>query len=690
MHIIIRGAGFFLLLSTQILMAGEFKLLYYPYFFIPTAGVLFLVLFIFRKRGKKREEKFSNISQKNIAGSLSETKYDDGYQSDYAISEKADNTESLIEFLRIKSERPPIQKEMFNLNNVLNELAGSLAAKINTERFELIFDIEKNVPKYLLGDSLQLGNILFNLSKNMISTTVQSELMIKVRKGSSLEHDNEIVFELNNKNISLSEREKEILLDLEDDFFSGEDEEIEFYMAKVLITLMQGTLRFKDHMEDGTAIIIAIPLEIYKKNELRKYRLPNKSLTEKKVFLADSSQLSAEAIKNMLQYFKYDVQISREDLSSQLPDLSPFDIVLLDEKLYNKVLQTYLMQIKEKYHIKIIILSSVFAKEEYVWPKGLVDVVAKKPFSQERIYEVILSLYKDTDTVPILSDTNDIMQTSKYLIHREPFEDRVDISMESFSDFLDTSILIVEDNKINQRILTKVLGRSGIRLDIASNGQEALDMTISRGKVYDLVLMDINMPVMDGYTATAKLREDPLYETIPIVALSALILESEVEKMFAKGVSAYLSKPLRVGQLYVAFEFFLGKKQSSKMGNNLVNNLPELYGLDTTLGLANSDGSIITYIGILNEFISAYGKSDRLIRDLINDRKYFQAKILCSDMRQLSKVIGAKKMYDVADIMYKLFIYDNREMLPKYIESYRRELEKLQESIEKYLKGVEV
>jgi KaiC/GvpD/RAD55 family RecA-like ATPase len=99
---------------------------------------------------------------------------------------------------------------------------------------------------------------------------------------------------------------------------------------------------------------------------------------------------------------------------------------------------------------------------------------------------------------------------------------------------------------------------------------------------------------------------------------------------------------------------------------------------------------MIAYVGILNEFISAYGKSDSAMRSLIDDRKYAQTKILCNDMRQLSKIIGAKKMYDVVDAMYKLFLYDNEEMLPKYVESYRRELENLRGAIQEYLRGVEV
>jgi CheY-like chemotaxis protein len=453
---------------------------------------------------------------------------------------------------------------------------------------------------------------------------------------------------------------------------------------------MNGEVAMKSNEKSGTVIELVLPFEVYRQNELRKYRLPSRSLIEKKVFLADSSTGSAEAIKKMLQYFKYKVvMVSASHLQRQKPNLSPYDIAIFDEKVLTADLHAHIKKIKEEGRLKVVLLSSVFSTQENQWAEGIVDVVAKKPFSQERIFEVILDLYDSTEKLPD-SPVETERKAGPRQVHRMLFEDRADISMGSFSDFSGTSVLIVDDNKINQKILTNVLGRSGMQLDVASNGQEAIEMTLDAGKVYDLVLMDINMPVMDGYTATATMRKDPAYAAIPIVALTALVMESEVEKMFIKGVSGYLSKPLRVGQLYAAFAFFLKKNDTAVSERKAPPSLPHIQGLNTTLGVANSNGSMIAYVGILNEFISAYGKSDSAMRNLIDDRKYAQTKILCNDMRQLSKIIGAKKMYDVVDTMYKLFLYDNEEMLPKHVESYRRELESLRGAIQEYLKGVEV
>ncbi len=114
--------------------------------------------------------------------------------------------------------------------------------------------------------------------------------------------------------------------------------------------------------------------------------------------------------------------------------------------------------------------------------------------------------------------------------------------------------MIVEDNFINQEVLLSVLKHSGMEIDVANNGQEALDLVVS-GKKYDLVLMDINMPVMDGYTATIQIHERG-YDKLPIIAFSALTSTDEINKMFDVGMNRYLVKPFYKERLYTVFDIF--------------------------------------------------------------------------------------------------------------------------------------
>lgn len=141
-------------------------------------------------------------------------------------------------------------------------------------------------------------------------------------------------------------------------------------------------------------------------------------------------------------------------------------------------------------------------------------------------------------------------------IHKTDVTPTEGVSRDSFKDFAGKDLLIVEDNLINQKVLLTVLTTSGMNIKVANNGQEALDMVFG-GNHFDLVLMDINMPVMDGFTATQKIREDNRFHQMPIVAFTALNLEDEIMKIFKCGVNAFLAKPLNIGKLYTAMHMFL-------------------------------------------------------------------------------------------------------------------------------------
>ncbi|NKQ40370.1 MAG: response regulator [Sulfurovum sp.] len=651
------------------------------FIFVAIVSFFALLLYLLKYRKDKNEISANDFEVQTLLDERSSALKENENESFGGV-------ESLLEFLRFKSEKPTIEQNKFNLNNVLNELAGSLGEYFKGADIELVFDTDNNVPKNLLGDPLQLGNVLFSLTKGMIDRKSETEIRVSVKEHRSFKFTEGIIFEISNKEINLSKKERDLLLMTNDDAISKEERGMEFYLAKELVSLMNGEISIKSNTISGTEVVVSIPLKAYDPNKKRKYRLPSKEMVGKKVFLVDSHESSALAIKKMFQYFRYEVEaVSAVDFRKKKPNLSFYDIIIFDEKMLDIHLHSYINQIKKQEKIKVILLSSVFSTQDNAWADGIVDSVAKKPFSQERIFEIIVDLYGRTnDHTPMLADSEGKQENDR-LVHRELFEDIPDISMSSFIDFAEKSVLIVDDNKINQKILINVLGRSKMHLDIASNGQEAVDLTAREGNKYDIILMDINMPIMDGYTATSVIREDAKYYSVPIVALTALVLDSEVEKMFAKGVSGYLSKPLKVGQLYAALDFFLAKNIKKQIDDKSCSAPRHIYGLNTIQGTAHCNGNIIAYVGILNEFVTAYGESDVVVRHLTDDHKYAQIKILCNDMRRLTKIIGAYKMHEVADKMYKLFLYGNEEMIPKYVEAYRRELGRLKVSIREYLEG---
>ncbi len=256
---------------------------------------------------------------------------------------------------------------------------------------------------------------------------------------------------------------------------------------------------------------------------------------------------------------------------------------------------------------------------------------------------------------------------------------------EDFSRFGKCSVLIAEDNVINQKVLTNVLEKSGMKITIVNNGEIAVDQVLYRAKKFDLVLMDINMPVMDGYTATRLIRESDRFNDLPIIAFTALVLDSEVEKMFDSGVSAFLSKPLNIGKLYTVFDRYAGgETENSKSSPATKTNPQAKNAIDFNEGVNFSGGNEALYMEVLSEFLEAYGSSDALFEKLVKEKRLEQIKILMLDMRGLTAAIGADKLHQKIVEIQKLFIYKKEHMLPDMVETYREELGDLKRAIQQY------
>ena len=210
-------------------------------------------------------------------------------------------------------------------------------------------------------------------------------------------------------------------------------------------------------------------------------------------------------------------------------------------------------------------------------------------------------------------------------------------------------ILLVEDNIINQEIIIGLLKSSEIEIDIASDGKQALDMfkqsTTLKGNKYNLILMDIQMPIMDGYEATIQIRQ--LDNKIPIIALTANIMKENIIKFKELGMQEYLSKPIEVDKLfkllykYVSKNNFENQKSISNTENSDIN-IPQFISIDTLIGLKYLDGNKKLYLKILNSFYKDYHNLD--LENIAKD----ELKIVIHTIKALSANIGALSLNNIA------------------------------------------
>jgi two-component system sensor histidine kinase/response regulator len=688
--------------------------------FLALATIGLTILYVFAKQAQKIQKLHKTILEKQLAmeksqnvllTNLSENIYDIAKQAmkdthqvlqSYPELEKKekllsnvenrllDVTNDLLDFLRLKSNKVKITHEEFNLNNVLNELSGSLASKFPGSQKELIFDIDKTIPRRVIGDSLHLGQILSSILEYQLDQENVGEVRLDLSMYDTYDDENiEIQFQITDTGIGLTTEELDKLFIPTYDEMTGSYSGLGLFVAHELIGMMDGKLSVQSTVGKGTVFNLTLPFNLVDVKNKRKYRLPRKSLIEKKVFIVDNNYNSALAIKKMFAYFRHEVTIvSQEEFKKCVPNLMSYDIVVLHETLFNIRLVEYLNKIKTGKEMHVIAINSLFKSDKECFTDDVIDKYLFKPMNQERVFEMIVSMYDDTS----MSYGGKVEESAK--VYENPIYETRGVTRESFKDFAGKNILIVEDNVINQKVLTNLLQLAGMNISIANNGQEAVDLVKGEKSIFDIVLMDINMPIMDGYTATQMIRLDTKFDSLPIVAFTALVLESEVKKMFNCGINAFLSKPLNIGKLYTALAMYCTDELSMAKEQEKIETLQtekeakeivSYAGLDIEKGIKHASNSEALYQEVLKEFTTAYGTSDELFVKLVEEHRFEQIKMLCIDMRGLSATIGAYDMHELMIDILQQLLYKKYEFLKNYKEKYIFELKVLNRSIGKYI-----
>ncbi|MEA1953233.1 MAG: response regulator [Campylobacterota bacterium] len=255
------------------------------------------------------------------------------------------------------------------------------------------------------------------------------------------------------------------------------------------------------------------------------------------------------------------------------------------------------------------------------------------------------------------------------------------ITSADFIIFKGSKLLLVEDNFINQKIFISILNKSGIDITIANNGKEAIDLIFNNEKVFDLVLMDINMPIMDGYEATKRIRDNHYFEKLPIVAFTAFTQGKEINKMIKLGVNAYITKPLKVDKLYSVLSTYLGTYTKEI---SLFESI-KTEGLDIKFGLTMANEDENGYKQSLREFVVLYKNMIETMPKWIEAKESDRILFVCTNMGDILKYIGAYELQDIVFRMKKIYIYKTAHRADEFKEIFPQKLERLIHAIERYL-----
>lgn len=598
-----------------------------------------------------------------------------------AILNSANN---LRELLKIKANKVEIFYETFSLSHMFDDITASMYPHFKERNTELIFQVDDNVPMSLTSDVVHLSRIINNILEFCILSAPEG--IVKLNTWTSGKDKSILNIEITDNSEGIDPDVLHNIFNLNLDDETGEHVGLALYIAKELSSQMGGRLEAKSKLGLGNSFFVAVPIEPSVETEKiakKSHDTSDKSITHKKVLIYMQKSASAASLKMVLQpYYKHITIAEEHDMEKMKINLAEFDLIVFDAFYMDQTNADYLSLIKKNKELNIVTTTSLFSASEPL-EYACIDAQIQLPLTRVKSRELVALLEKN-------EETNELSPSS-YLgalaVYRQPIQETENITAADFSQFSRAKLLIVEDNLINQKILLGVLKNSGIDIDIANNGQEALDFLFVEKRAYDLVLMDISMPVMDGETASKKIREDKRFDDLPVVTFTAFALGEEIERMFDVGVNAYLTKPLNIKKLYTIFSVFLGNVTREENVQEAETVIFTIQGLDIESGIKRADDNEKLYKETLKEFIEVYGDTAESMPALIQSKQYEHVKVICREIQGVLTFIAANDMKAAVDAIQKQMIYGNDIKLQNMAADYARKLKMLIENIKEYIEN---
>ena len=427
----------------------------------------------------------------------------------------------------------------------LDDISNIIAHKADEKQLELIFDIDQSVPNKLIGDPLRLLQILVNLLNNAIKFTDTGSVILRLRAQQISRLNLKIHFEIIDTGIGI---EAEALKKLFASYVQADETISRKYggtglglaICKNLISLMGGSIQVESLPNQGSTFSFDIKLYSDFEYEKRRYRLPTADLMSKNGLILDSNATSAEVLKRGLEYFHYEVKTvtnsvdALEALKNHFIDIAFIDTRIALSGEFKKELQN---------RIKNDNLKLIWMGEDTKKRGGL---TLSKPYNQLNIFNTILLAYGHLD------QEKQELSNSKKL-------------KENLKKFAGETLLLAEDNEINRSIIKGLLSGTNIIIVTAENGKEAVEIVELNSNI-NVILMDIQMPIMDGFEAAKLIRQDHEKDFIPIIAVTGNTFESDIHNISSSGMNGHISKPIDVNTFYTTlyYAFEKSKNQSKK------------------------------------------------------------------------------------------------------------------------------
>jgi two-component system sensor histidine kinase/response regulator len=545
----------------------------------------------------------------------------------------------ILDFSKIESGKLEVESVQFDLELVIDHLVSLLNQRVEEKGLELLFNFDANLPKTLVGDPLRIGQILINYANNALKFTDAGEIQLSVTLKESTATQALVVFSVTDTGIGLTQEQMGRLFKS----FEQADSSITrqyggtglgLAISKSLAQAMGGDVGVSSVYGKGSTFWFSARLGIADAQKM--VPRPAAELYGRRVLVVDDNASAATVLADMLQATGFPVhcvhsgQAAIDALrasngagapSTDAAPATPFDFVLMDWLMpgmdgLQAVAALQALALRPPPHV---IMVTAHRRQELVQHAQSLGVhhVLSKPIGCSLLVNTMMQLLG-----------HQALQPSPVLPRRGNAAAAHDLG-----PIQGARILLVEDNEINQQVACEILRGQGFDVDVADNGQIAVDKVQARraeGQPYDIVLMDMQMPVMDGLSATRAIRQTHAAQTLPIVAMTANAMQADRDLCTAAGMNDVVTKPIHQPQLWKALRTWvkvrpglgvvaapaaqaapapaLAAPPASVPADTataaLVQALRRVDGLDVDLGMRRTSGNPTFYVSMLRRFVA--------------------------------------------------------------------------------------
>ena len=565
----------------------------------------------------------------------------------------------ILDFSKVEADKLVVESIDFELEHLLSNVATLVADKATAKGLELVFDVGRDVPTSLVGDPLRLGQVLVNYASNAVKFTEQGgiDVVIRVRQrsaGQVLLH-----FAVRDSGIGLSDAQAAGLFQ---SFQQADASTTRKYggtglglaISKKLALLMGGEVGVNSVLGQGSTFWFTARLGL-SSNKPRALPLAAK-LRGLRVLVVDDNDSARTVLRTLLEAMMFEVDdvASGEEALAAVQRASAagraYDMLYLDWQMPGldgfetaQRIRTLPLAVPAR-----IVMVTAFGRDELLTRAeacGIADVLIK-PVNASSLLDSTMRVLADGATTParaVVADT-------------APYPEQV-------SGLRGAHVLLVEDNALNQEVAVGMLEDAGLRVDVAEHGAIALEMV--QATAYDLVLMDMQMPVMDGLTATLAIGQLPNFTPPPIVAMTANAMQADRERCLAAGMVDFVSKPIEPGDLIRALLHWIAPRSTmpeppTRATAPVPSPAPspaapapalEIAGLNTAAGLRRMLGKKDLYLTLLRKFETGQHDAPDRIRAALDAGDQPLAERLAHTLKGVAGNLGAEAVQASAGVL---------------------------------------